>query len=163
MLFSSVSTLTARPIAIAVAPALRTITARRAGVLRVPVFTAPISFRTVVLRPPFTWPAFSRRAAVWAVSIRTLSICPAFTVAVFGSAPLTIGAGMLRTTVAAMRMIFVVSRRTITLWSLGTGVDAEYGVSIGRCIGRLPFSSTGAVRIPGVILIAVRTIVATFG
>jgi hypothetical protein len=61
-LFCSVSAITSR--AITVAPALRTITARSIGAVRRPVFTAPISFRTIVLRPAFAWSALRRRGAV---------------------------------------------------------------------------------------------------
>ena len=96
--------------------------------------------------------------------VRTLSVCPAFAVTGFRRALLTLGgAWMLRTTVATMWMIFVVSRRTITLRTSGTGVHAEYGISIGRCIGRLPLGFAGPVRALTFILIAIRTIVATVG
>jgi hypothetical protein len=63
-LFCSVSAITSRAITVAAVPALRTITARSIGAVRRPVFTAPISFRTIVLRPAFAWSALRRRGAV---------------------------------------------------------------------------------------------------
>jgi hypothetical protein len=52
-LFRAVSATTSRPITVAAVSALRAITARSTGVMRGPVFIAPISFRTIVLRPAF--------------------------------------------------------------------------------------------------------------
>ena len=63
-LFRAVSATTSRPITVAAVSALRAITARSTGVMRSPVFIAPISFRTIVLRPAFAWSALRRRGAV---------------------------------------------------------------------------------------------------